>query len=191
MVALEMSEERKRVHPHKFTLWIAIASIVMMFAGLTSAYIVKRSQTNWLEFEMPPAFMVSTALVVLSSITIHLATKWFKARRTREYRRFILLTAVLGTAFMVLQFIGFNFLLNGGVKLVGSGSNPAASFLLVIVGLHLLHMLGGVVALGIILYRTFNTKVKNYSSTPIEMAATYWHFVDALWIYLFVFLMWL
>jgi cytochrome c oxidase subunit III len=117
--------------------------------------------------------------------------KWFKARRTREYKRSLIVTALLGVAFVILQFIGFRQVQQGGVQLFGAGSNPAASFLGVIVGLHLLHIAGGVVALIIILMKSYQTTVKNYSSTAIEMAATYWHFVDVLWIYLFIFLMWL
>ncbi len=191
MVAVVSSEERKRIHPHKFTLWVAIGSIVMMFAGLTSAYIVKRSQTNWLQFEMPKTFVTSTVVVLLSSLTIHLAMKWFQARRTARYKQFVVATTILGAVFIVLQFIGFRQIQQGGVQMFGAGSNPAASFLGVIVGLHMLHILGGIVALIIMLFKTFNSRVKNYSSTGIEMAATYWHFVDVLWIYLFVFLMWL
>lgn len=190
MMTAVHSEERKRIHPHKFTLWVAMGSIVMMFAGMTSAYIVKRSQTNWLEFRIPSVFIWSTLVIILSSVTIHLAMKHFKARNMAQYKAYINLTAFLGLAFVVMQFIGFSLIQQGGVQLFGRGSNPAASFLGVIVGLHLVHVLGGVIALAFIFFKALRTSVKNYSSTTIEIAATYWHFVDALWIYLFVFLMW-
>lgn len=185
-----VSTERKRIHPHKFTLWVGMGSIVMMFAGLTSAYIVKQSQANWLEFSLPSVFWVSTLVILVSSLTIHLALKAFKAREMLRYRRLITLTALLGVLFGVLQFAGFNALHKNGVQLFGVGSNPSASFLGIITGLHVLHVLGGVVALLVIFARAYRTKTRSYSATPVEIVATYWHFVDILWIYLFIFFNW-
>lgn len=185
-----VSNERKRIHPHKFTLWVALGSIVMMFAGLTSAYIVRKAAANWLEFEFPSVFWVSTVVILLSSLTIHLALKSFKAREMRRYRMLITITAILGVMFGVLQYFGFSYLYNHGVKIFGTGSNPSASFLGIIVGLHALHVLGGVIALFIIFFRAYSLKTKNYNTTAIEIVSTYWHFVDILWIYLFIFLKW-
>lgn len=184
------SEQHTRLHPHKFILWIGIASILMMFAGFTSAYVVKRNQSNWLEFSLPPVFWYSTFVILLSSLTIHLATKSFKARNMARYRTLITITAALGVLFMALQWMGFQYLAEHGVKLIGSGSNPAGSFLGVITGVHMLHVLGGVVALIVMFIRAYSSRKKNYSSVPIEVMSTYWHFVDALWIYLFIFYSW-
>lgn len=191
MMATVNTEQRSRIHPLKFTLWAGMASIIMMFAGMTSAYIVKRSQSNWLQFDLPKIFIWSTIVILLGSLCIHLALKWFKARNMRLYRLLMNATAVLGVLFITMQFIGFNQLQHSGVQLFGKGSNPAASFLGVIVGLHLLHVLGGVIAILIQFFKSYRQKVKTYSSLSIELAATYWHFVDILWLYLFVFLMWL
>ena len=83
--------------------------------------------------------------------------------------------------------MGFQYLQKHGVKLIGSNSNPAASFLGVITGVHMLHVLGGVVVLIVMFLRAYNSRKKSYSNVPIEVASTYWHFVDAIWIYLFVF----
>jgi cytochrome c oxidase subunit 3 len=179
------------IHPHKFTLWVAMGSIVMMFAGLTSAYIVKKNQSNWLEFNLPIIFWYSTGIILLSSLTIQLAAKSFKAREMGKYRTLITLTAVLGLVFLAMQVWGFMDLESRDIALTGSKSNSAASFLLVITGLHMLHVLGGVIAIFIIFARAYASRVKNYSSLPIEMAATYWHFVDVLWIYLFIFYNWI
>ena len=99
--------QRRKVHPHKFTLWVAMASILMMFAGFTSAYIVKRSDTNWLEFKLPPVFWVSTAVILLSSVTVQLAVSAFKNRNMKQSRSLITLTAFLGVLFIVLQGLGF------------------------------------------------------------------------------------
>lgn len=185
------ADQTKRIHPHKFTLWVAMGSIVMAFAGLTSAYIVKKNQSSWLEFDLPVLFWYSTAVIIISSITIHLAVKSFKAREMGRYRNLITITAILGVLFILLQYLGFRDLEARNIALVGAKSNSAASFLLVITGLHMLHVLGGVIALLVIFARAFNKRVKSYSSVPVEMAATYWHFVDILWIYLFVFYNWI
>lgn len=186
-----ISNERKRIHPHKFTLWVAMGSIVMMFAGLTSAYIVRKSGSNWLQFDLPPVFWASTCVILFSSLTIHLALKSFKAREMKRYRGFITITAILGVLFAVLQYYGFTYLYEHGVRVIGAGSNPSASFLGVIVGLHALHVLGGVIALLVIFFRAYRRRVKSYNATPVEIVSTYWHFVDILWIYLFIFLKWL
>lgn len=182
------TEQKMRIHPYKFTLWVAMGSIVMMFAGFTSAYIVKRSQVNWQGFDLPVIFTYSTLVIIASSITIQLAVKFFKDRRMQTYRQLMLLTALLGVAFTAMQWIGFGMLQDRGIKLIGSGSNVAGSFIAVIAGVHILHVLGGVVALLVMLYRAFRSRVRSYSPVGPEVAATYWHFVDFLWIYLFIFL---
>jgi len=185
------AKEPQRIHPQKFTLWVAMGSIVMMFAGLTSAYIVKKNQSSWLEFRLPVVFWYSTFVILLSSVTIYLAQQSFKAREMGRYRSLITLTAVLGLVFIGLQIMGFQDLESRNIALTGSKSNSAASFLLVITGLHIVHVLGGVIAILIIFIRAFTSRVKNYSSLSIDMVSTYWHFVDVLWIYLFIFYNWI
>ena len=186
-----ISEQKRKIHPHKFTLWVAIGSILMMFAGLTSAYIVKRSQASWLMIEIPTLFWYSTATILASSVTVQLALKALKKREMINYRRLLVVTAVLGVLFIVLQVAGFRQFAAQDIRLVGAGSNASYSFLLAISGLHGIHVLGGVVALVVIAIRALNSSTKSYSSVPLEIAATYWHFVDALWIYLFIFFTWM
>ncbi len=188
MAVTETSNRSKKIHPHKFLMWMGIGSICMMFAGLTSAYIVKRNQANWEDVQLSPVFLYSTMVIVSSSITMYLALKAFKARQMLQYKNLITITVILGLVFAYLQYIGFKAMANHGVLLIGTGSNAAASFLIVIIGLHVLHVLGGVVALLITFFRAFRTKVKSYSPVPIEIVSTYWHFVDILWIYLYIFL---
>jgi cytochrome c oxidase subunit 3 len=178
------TEQKKRIHPHKFTLWVAIASILMMFAGLTSAFIVKSNQTNWISIDMPRVFWYSTGVILASSITIQMALRSFKQREMSNYRMLITLTLLLGVAFIILQWFGFQDLWRQNITFRGSG---AGQFLYVIFGLHALHVFGGVIALLIILGKAFASRVKLYSAVPVEVAATYWHFVDLLWIYLLVF----
>jgi cytochrome c oxidase subunit 3 len=182
----EMTKERKKIHPHKFTLWVGLGSIVMMFAGMTSAYIVKRSQANWQTFELPNVFWFSTVVMVASSLTVILALRNFKERMMQRYRVMMMASSLLGVLFIVLQVIGFSQLWNKGITLQASVS---FSFLYVIVGLHAVHVIGGVLALWIMLLRSYSSKVRTYSVVPVELVNTYWHFVDLLWIYLLVFLL--
>lgn len=176
---------KNKIHPHKFTLWVAIGSILMMFAGLTSAYLVKRNQANWTSFEIPVMFWISTVVIVLSSLTIMAATKAFKERVISKYRTLMLVTMVLGVLFIALQAIGFKQLWDSGLTLQ---KNVAYSFLYVIVGLHALHVIGGVIALITMSAKAFSNKTRVYSAVPLEVMGTYWHFVDVLWIYLLIFL---
>jgi cytochrome c oxidase subunit 3 len=183
-----VNQQRKKIHPHKFTMWIAIGSIIMMFAGFTSAYIVKRQQPGWTSFEIPRAFWYSTTAILISSLTVQMALKAFKERNIPAYRNLISVTAVLGIAFIALQFFGFEQIWKGGITFSGSG---AGQFLYVIAGLHMLHVLGGVITLMVMLFKAFNPTTRSYNSVPIEVASTYWHFVDLLWIYLFIFFLWI
>jgi cytochrome c oxidase subunit 3 len=181
-------QQRKKIHPHKFTLWVAIGSIIMMFAGLTSAFIVKSNQASWQTIEMPKIFWYSTAVILVSSLVMQTAVRSFKQREMNRYRLLMAVTLLLGMAFIVMQWFGFQQLWNKGIQFRGSG---AGQFLYVIAGLHGLHVLGGVVALLIMFAKSLFGKIKLYGSVPVEVMSTYWHFVDFLWIYLFVFFMWI
>ena len=182
--------EKKKTHPYQFFLWAGLGSIVMMFAGLTSAYIVKKSQANWLEFEMPNVFMISTVVILVSSFTIQMAVKKFKEQNENQYRGFLTLTAILGVVFMIMQIQGFMALEGNSIALVGPRSNSAASFLFVITILHLIHVLGGIIALIWISFKAFSNKNGLKNDLPVKLISNYWHFVDILWVYLFVFLHW-
>ncbi len=177
-------EQKNKIHPYKFTLWVAIGSIVMMFAGLTSAFIVKSKQTNFLQITMPKMFWISTAVIIISSVTLQLAVSSFKQKKWNWYRLLLGISLLLGIAFLFFQWRGFQQLWEQGITFKGSG---AGQFLYVIFGLHGLHVIGGVIALMIISVKGFAGKAKLYSSVPAEVMATYWHFVDLLWIYLMIF----
>lgn len=178
------AKKEHKMHPHKFTMWVAIGSIVMMFAGLTSAFIVKSNQVNWKPVALPKAFYISTALILLSSLTIQLALRAFKQREMKQYRLLMGVTLLLGAAFVVFQWMGFNALWSQHITFKGAG---AGQFLYVIFGLHAIHVLGGIITLLIMFLKSYFGKIKLYSSVPVEVIATYWHFVDVLWIYLLVF----
>jgi cytochrome c oxidase subunit 3 len=182
-----MSVQRKKIHPYKFNLWLGLAGIIMMFAGLTSAYIVKRSQPGWESFTLPRIFLYSTIVILISSVAVQIAVRAFREREMPKYRLFFAITGILGVVFMIMQVIGFYTFQSLGMKMIGMGSNAAYSFVLAIAGLHIVHVLGGVIALIIIFFKAFSSTKRNYDIIPVEIVATYWHFVDLLWVYLFVF----
>ena len=185
MITVAMIQKNK-IHPHKFALWVGIGSILMMFAGLTSAYIVKRNQAGWVTFDLPVAFWYSTAVILLSSLTMFMTFKAFKERAMSRYRMLMAVTVGFGVIFIVLQLIGFKQLWNAGVTLTG---NVSYSFLYIIVGIHAAHILGGIITMIIMSLKAFNTKIKSYNTVPVDLIRTYWHFVDILWIYLLIFLL--
>jgi cytochrome c oxidase subunit 3 len=182
------TQQQRKIHPHKFTLWVAMASIIMMFAGLTSAYIVKSSTANWEVIKTPKEFWYSTAVIILSSVLVQGALRAFKQREMRQYRLLISLTAILGLVFVALQWAGFQWMWDNGVRFKGAGQGQ---FLYIIAGLHALHVLGGIVALAIMVAKAFTGKTKSYNAVPVEVVSSYWHFVDILWIYLLVFFIYL
>ena len=189
-MSTDMNLEKKKSHPYQFYLWGGLGSIVMMFAGLTSAYIVKKSQANWLDFDLPNIFLVSTGVILLSSFTIQMAVKKQKEQNANQYRGFLSVTTILGVLFMILQVQGFMQLEANSIALTGARSNSAASFLFVITGLHLLHVIGGVIALIVVNLKAFSAKTDKNNDLPVKLISSYWHFVDILWVYLFVFLHW-
>ena len=191
MMTVVTNRESKGIHPHKFLMWVAIGGIVMMFAGLTSAYIVKKNQSSWLQFDLPVEFYYSTAVIVLSSITMFLTAKAVKAGNLSRYKTLITLTAILGISFLLLQYLGFKDLQTKNIAFVGIRSNSAASFLFVITFLHMLHVLGGVIALIVYWVKAKSKKTTESIMVPVEILGTYWHFVDVLWIYLFLFYNWI
>ena len=177
-------DQNKKIHPHKFILWVGIGSIIMMFAGLTSAYIVKREQPGWTTYITPLAFYYSTAVLLISSLTIFLAGKSFTERRMIRYKKLVAATLILGLVFILLQWLGFRHLWSTGTTFHGSG---AGQFFYIIAGLHALHVFGGVIALFTLWLRARNTRIRSYNIVPVDVVSTYWYFVDLLWIYLFIF----
>jgi cytochrome c oxidase subunit 3 len=179
----------RSLNPKKFALWIGIVSMSMSFAALTSAYIVKQGEGNWLIFDLPSVFFVSTAIILLSSATMHWAVISAKNDNLPQLKAAIVLTALLGLSFAASQFNGWNALYENQIFFAGSKSNPAGSFVYVLTFLHIVHLAGGIVVLLIALWRSFTFKIHSKNMNAIQLTATYWHFVDVLWVYLFFFLL--
>ena len=195
-VSINSRPENQNIYAQRFALWLAIASMVMMFAGLTSAYIVKKADAeNWITFAVPNVFLISTFVIVSSSITMHLAMVSFKRNQQERYRSLILVTLLLGVGFIVLQYLGWRDLVSQGFYLAREVSSD---FFYVISGAHAAHVLGGCLIL-LASWLGIKKKLKDTAydtSLPVsesrkfrvELVATYWHFVDILWIYLYIFL---
>ncbi|NCX95113.1 MAG: heme-copper oxidase subunit III [Chitinophagia bacterium] len=193
------ADSPKKIHPHKMAMWIAMGSISMMFAGLTSGYMVRQSEGNWRYFKLPPIFWVSTIVIMVSSITYYVALKSFKTRKMPQFRALVGITLLLGILFGIFQYMGFYQLyhtpqpvsINGKIttaqEVVKISGNPSESFVFIIAGLHLLHILGGIIALLIVYLRVVRKNIIIYNATGLEIVGHYWHFVDILWVYLFVF----
>jgi len=187
-------QDRKfKVHPYKFTLWVGLASILMLFAAFTSAYVVRRAQGDWAHFELPEMFWITTFIILISSATMHLSLRSAKKDNFTNVILGLGITLMLGIAFVIGQVVGWFQLTQSGTLLSG---NPSGSFVYVISGMHALHIIGGIVFLLVLFIRSM---IKNKISgaalinskrlVAIEMCATYWHFVGGLWIYLFLFLL--
>lgn len=190
----------KKVNPHKAEikvaqrkaakplLYIGIVSIVMLFAGLTSAYVVRADNGNWLVFHLPSISIVSTAIIVMSSLTMLLAQRAIKKDNYTLTNLGLFLTLALGVAFFFTQIEGWKQLTAQGIYFVGKYANASGSFLYLIALVHLAHMIGGLIALAVSLTKGLLKKYSSSDYLGIELTAIYWHFLDLLWVYLFLFL---
>ncbi|SDJ21232.1 cytochrome c oxidase subunit 3 [Flavobacterium noncentrifugens] len=173
----------------KLILLFAMVSMTMMFAGLTSAFVVSKSRADWLkDFQMPSAFFASTLVIICCSITFHLAKKSIQKDNRSATTSFLLATLALGILFVVLQFVGFGQIVESGYYFTGSESTITTTFLYVVTVTHLAHLTGGLISLLIIIYNHFKQKYNSSQTLGIELGAMYWHFLDVLWVYLFLFL---
>jgi cytochrome c oxidase subunit 3 len=176
-------------HPKRVLLVLLIFSIVMMFAAFTSGYIVRRDEGNWREFELPTSLLINTILIVLSSASIQWA--YFSARKDEITRAktCLIITLVLGLAFLFGQYHSFGDLVAGNTYFGGADANPSGSFLYVLMGVHAFHLVTGLVFLAVVLKRTLSYQVHSRALLSIGNATLYWHFLGGLWLYLYLFLL--
>ncbi|MGB3800170.1 MAG: DUF2768 family protein [Lewinella sp.] len=184
---MEAVTRRSKLHPLKMLMYIGLGSLVMMFIALTSAYIVRRASGNWLEFSIPTIFYVNTLVIVVSSLTLHAAYQAFKREAMGVYKGLLTVSFLLGIAFVVLQFVGWQDLAAQGVPLK---INPSGDFIYAISWLHAVHVVGGLAALFVTLLVAYIRRIRNTPARKLRLELTmiYWHFVDVLWIYLIIFL---
>ena len=172
----------------KMMLWVGMISMAMTFAGLTSAYVVSSSRADWLsQFEMPGAFTISTLLILLSSITFFVAKKSLEAKKLKQTKIWVLATFLLALLFIYFQFKGFEDIIDLGYYFTGAESSITTSFLYVLVLLHLTHLFAGMIALTIVYIRLLRGSYSESNTLGFELAHLFWHFLDILWIYLYLF----
>ena len=181
--------EEKQKRAKKMMLWFGIISLVMSFAGLTSAFIVSSSREDWLEnFFLPSAFTYSTLIIVLSSVLLFLAKKTFKNSQSAITTSLLIGAFVLGIAFIYSQVQGFNQIIASGYNFTGPTSNITMSYVYVIAVVHIIHVLAGIICLFVVIINQLNKKYSNKNRLGFDLASNFWHFVDILWVYLFIFL---
>ncbi len=181
-------EEPKKpisMHPKKFAMWLFIGSVAMLFAAFTSAYIVRQAEGNWLYFDLPNLFYITSGIILMSSFTLQWAYWEAKKDSLDRVKLLVGITSLLGVAFLVGQVMAWRELVEHSVYLVG---NPSGSFIYILTGLHGAHLISGIVFLLIVLNSTFKFKIHSKNLAQLEMCLTYWHFLGGLWLYLFVFL---
>lgn len=182
----KVQQDKFNPRPVKFILWLFILSSIMLFAGITSAYIVRQAEGNWKIFDLPSMFYYTTVIILLSSATMHWSYLQAKKFNLKNQKIGLWITFILGVAFLVGQYEGWKELVNNKVYFSG---NPAESFVYVISGFHAVHIIAGLIimlAAMIGVHRNIN-QTKNVFR--MELSSVFWHFIDILWIYLFVFLM--
>ena len=180
--------EEKNNRAKKMMLWFGIISLTMSFAGLTSAVLVSSKRADWLtNITIPSAFSTSTLLIVSSSLTILLSKVFLKKSNQKRSLMMLVTTLILGIGFLVSQFNGFGQIIDQGYYLTGPSSNVTMSYLYVIAFWHILHVLVGLIVLLVVIYNHFKQRYNSNNMIGLELSATYWHFVDILWLLLFLF----
>ena len=181
--------EEKNNRAKKMMLRFGMVSLIMSFAGLTSAFIVSSSREDWLkDFQLPNAFTISLILILISSVTFILAKRALKQGNRSTTAALLLITFGLGIAFIVSQVKGFNEIIASGYNLTGPTSNVTMSYIYVIAFAHIVHVVAGLICLIVVIYNHIKQKYSAKKMLGLELAATFWHFIDLLWVYLFLFL---
>ncbi|MCR9227328.1 MAG: cytochrome c oxidase subunit 3 [Flavobacteriaceae bacterium] len=181
--------EEKNKRAKKMMLWFGIVSLIMGFAGWTSAYIVSSKREDWVsDLELPGAFFISTAMIVLSSITYFVARKAVGGNNQKRGTIFLLITLGLGVTFISLQFVGFSQMLENGYYFTGPTSNIKMSYVFLIAAVHIAHVVAGLISLLVVLVQQIRKKYTPESMLGIELGATFWHFLDFIWVYLILFM---
>jgi cytochrome c oxidase subunit 3 len=180
--------EEKNIRAKKMMLWFGIISLLMAFAGWTSAFIVSSSRKDWLDsLELPSAFFYSTAIIILSSLTYIAALKSRKKDQHSSTTMFLAITLVLGLIFIALQFMGFTQIVDQGYYFTGPTSNITMSYIYLIAMVHVVHVVAGLISLLVVFIKQIRNKYSSGNMLGMELGATFWHFLDLLWVYLILF----
>jgi cytochrome c oxidase subunit 3 len=182
-----LTPPRGGTHPARIGVWLVVGAITILFVAFTSTYLARRGQSDWRIGPLPPVLWVNTALLFASSLALERARRGARHDRPTVVRGSLAVATLLGTAFVVGQVAAWRQLASAGVFMA---SNPHAAFFYLLTGTHALHVAGGIGTLVFALWKTHRLSGAAVLDV-VEPAATYWHFVDGLWVYLFVILFWL
>jgi len=182
------TQKEKNARAKKMMLWFGIVSLLMGFAGWTSAFIVSSAREDWLnDFQLPTAFFFSTAVIILSSLTYIQAKRLVQKDAQKAATSWLYGTLLLGIIFIILQFTGFNEIIAQGYYFTGPTSNITMSYIFLIAAVHIVHVIAGMISLIVVLVRQQQGKYTSANMLGIELGATFWHFLDLLWVYLMLF----
>ena len=172
----------------KMMLWFGMISMSMTFAGLTSAYVVSSSRADWIQqIELPFAFTLSTLLILCSSGSFYGAFKMLNSNKIKATKALLIVTLILALGFVYFQFQGFSGIIEKGYYFTGPESSITTSYLYVLVLLHLAHLIGGIIVLIYVMFKTLKGSYFNGNILGFELALTFWHFLDIVWVYLYLF----
>jgi cytochrome c oxidase subunit 3 len=186
----EFRDPESHANRYRIGMWVGLASVTMMFTSLSSAYIVRSVSANdWVSLPMPRVLIASTVLLVASSVTFELARRRLKAGATAAYAKWLFITVVLGVGFLVSQLFAWRQLAAQGIYL---SSNPHSSFFYLLTGAHAVHLAGGLFGVTFLWLRSRRVLTEaaqaHKRKASADAVSIYWHFMDALWIYLFLLL---
>ncbi len=183
------TSKEKNTRAKKMMLWFGIASLIMGFAGWTSAYIVSSSREDWIkELELPSYFYISTVIILISSITYIFAQNAVKSDKNKIAMNWLLVTLILGIAFIVFQFNGFSQMVSQGYYFTGPTSNIKMSYVFLIAMVHIVHVLAGMISLLVVMYNQYKEKYTGKEFLGMSLGSTFWHFLGILWVYLILFM---
>src|SRR5215813_9427667 len=167
-------------------VWILLTAVIMLFAGLSSAYIVLRGVPAWQKIELPWLLWPNTAILLLSSVAIDISRRAIRRNDLQSMKRWLACGGILGLAFLIGQLAAWRQLVNAGVYLP---STLQSGFFYILTGLHGLHLFGGVIALAFVLAKALKNRLTAFNYEPLKLCAMYWHVMDGLWGFLFLLLL--
>jgi len=185
----QSTQKEKNDRAKKMMLWFGIVSLVMGFAGWTSAYIVSSSRDDWAsDLQLPQSFYISTAILICSSLTYILAKKSIKEGKRSMGTNWLWATLALGVTFIVFQFRGFSEMVSQGYYFTGPTSSIKLSYVFLIAAVHIVHVAAGIISLSVVIYNQVRGKYSSEEYLGVSLGATFWHFLDILWLYLLGFM---
>lgn len=188
MSNIDESKYNQKIHPQKLLMWLCLGSIIMLFTALLSAYIYKQSSGNWEYVELPISFLYNTVIIIMSSVFFQLALSKYKKEEQSKGRNFLVITLLLSFLFLVGQYISWKEMMANNIYLIDPRS-VSGSFIYILTGLHALHIIGGVIPLIWLNYKALKKAINSASTLGLEITLTYWHFLGALWLYIYIFLL--